>query len=159
MPSVVDASPVIALSKTGLLSLLHLAGDPVFVPLVVVQEIQQGGPNDPAARALAAASWLTPVDPGPDDPRVQAYALDPGEASVLTWALQHPGTTAVLDDALARRRAMQLGITVSGCVGLVVLAKQQGILPLARPALEALRQAGLYLSDSLFNHALTVVGE
>ena len=159
MPSVVDASPVIALSKTGLLSLLHLAGDPVFIPLVVVQEIQQGGLNDPAAQALAAASWLTPVDPGPDDPRVQAYSLGPGESGVLTWALQHPGTKVVLDDARARHGAIQLGIPVSGCVGLVVLAKQQGILALARPALEALRQAGLYLSDSIFNHALTVVGE
>jgi predicted nucleic acid-binding protein len=159
MPAVVDASPVISLSKAGLLPLLHLAGDPVFVPLVVVQEIHRGGPNDPAVQALASTSWLVPVDPGPDDPRLRAYSLDPGEAGVLTWALQHPGTRAVLDEAIARRCAVQLGIPVRGCVGLVVLAKQQGVLPLARPALEALRQAGLYLSDYLFNQTLILVGE
>lgn len=156
---VVDASPLIVLAKAGMLSLLRLAGDPVFVPQVVIQEVQQAGSNDPALQALTATSWLVSVDPGPVSPILSRYQLDAGEASVLTWALSHPGTEVIVDETRARRCAAQLGIALRGSVGLVLLAKQSGVLPLARPALEALRQAGLYLSDRVMNQALALVGE
>jgi len=150
---------LIVLAKTGLLPLLRLVGDPVLVPQVVVQEVQQAGSTDPAVQALTATTWLVSVDPGPASPVLSPYRLDAGEASVLTWALSHPGTEVILDETRGRRCAVQLGIALRGSVGLVLLAKQSGVLPLARPALEALRQAGLYLSDRVMNQALALVGE
>ena len=54
---VVNASPLIVLAKTCRLDLLRVIGDPVFVPVTVAQEIQQPGPNDPAAQALAQTPW------------------------------------------------------------------------------------------------------
>jgi predicted nucleic acid-binding protein len=159
MPAIVNASPLILLAKTGNLGLLHLAGDPVFVPRAVEQEILQGGPTDPATQALRHTNWLQVVDPGPDAPLLLPYRLDPGEAAVLTWALAHPGTMALLDDLAARRCAIALGIGHQGSAGLVVAAKQQSLIPLARPALEQLRRAGLYLSDTVMNQILVRVGE
>ena len=38
-PAIADASPLIVLAKIGQLPLLELAGDPVFVPRAVEQEI------------------------------------------------------------------------------------------------------------------------
>jgi len=105
---VVDASPLIVLAKAGMLSLLRLAGDPVLVPLVVIQAVQQAGSNDPAVQALTATSWLMSVDPGPVSPILSPYQLDAGEASVLTWALSHPGTEVIVDETRARRCAAQL---------------------------------------------------
>ncbi len=87
---------------------------------------------------------------------VQVHA---GEAAVLTWALQHPGVEAILDDAGARNGALQLGIPIVGCVGLVIEAKKVGVLSLARPALEDLRRLGLHLSDLAMQLALRLVGE
>lgn len=159
MPAVVDASPVIVLAKAGLLTLLRLAGDPVAIPNVVVQEIRRGAPNDPAVQALPGLPWLVPVDPGSDDPRLTSYPLHAGEAAVLTWALQHPGVKAILDDAGARNCALQLGVPIIGSIGLVIEAKKVGVLSLARPALEDLRRAGLHLSDLVMQLALRLVGE
>lgn len=159
MPAVVDASPVIVLAKAGLLTLLRLTGDPVAIPNVVVQEIQRGGPNDPTVQALPGLPWLVPVDPGPDDSRLGPYPLHVGEAGVLTWALQHPGMEAILDDASARHCAVQLGVPVRGCVGLMIEAKHVGVLSLARPALDDLRRVGLHLSDHIMQRALRLVGE
>ncbi|MGB3511246.1 MAG: DUF3368 domain-containing protein [Microcoleaceae cyanobacterium] len=42
---------------------------------------------------------------------------------------------------------------------LVLTAKKRGIIPLARPVLEQLRQNGMYLSDRVINQALILVGE
>lgn len=158
-PPVVDSSPVIVLARVGLLPLLRLAGDPVLLPTAVVQEIQQAGPNDPAAQALSQTPWLLTVDPGPVAPALLPFALDVGEAAVLTWALMHAATEAILDEARARRCAIQLGIPCRGCVGLVLAARRQGVIPLARPVLVAMRQAGFYLSDRTMNQALALVGE
>ena len=143
----------------SLLDYLRLAGDPVMLPSVVAQEIQRADANDPAARALGQTSWLVIVDPGPVPPVIQAWDLGPGESSVLAWALNHPGSEAILDDLQGRRCAAALGIPVRGTLGLVLRAKQRGIIPAARPVLEALRKAGMYLSDRVLNDALAHIGE
>jgi predicted nucleic acid-binding protein len=158
-PLVVNASPIIVLAKAGFMDLLRAAGDPVQVPQAVVQEIQQAGPNDPAVQALTQTPWLIPVDPGAISPVMPAMKLGAGEQSVLTWALAHVGTEAILDDPAGRRAAAVLGIPHRGCLGLVIQARQQGLLAAARPVLEQLRQAGLRLSDRLMNQALAKVKE
>jgi len=78
---------------------------------------------------------------------------------VLTWASAHPGTTAVLDDLAARRCARSLGIPIRGTLGLILTAKRRRMITQARPVLEQLRAAGMYLSDSVMNRALKTVGE
>jgi predicted nucleic acid-binding protein len=158
-PLVVNASPLIILAKAGYLDLLTVAGNPVHVPQAVVQEIRQGDPSDPAVQALSQHSWLIQVDPGLDSPALPPLKLGAGEKAVLTWALANPGTEAVLDDPAGRRAAKTLGIPCRGCLGLVVLARQQGAIASARQVLAQLQAAGLRLSDHLMKHALGLVGE
>jgi predicted nucleic acid-binding protein len=158
-PLVVNASPLIVLAKTGYLDLLRLVGDPIHVPLAVAQEVMQAGPNDPGTQALTQVPWLISVDPGPAPATLQSFGLDPGEESVLTWALANPGTETLIDDQAARRGAQSLGIPCRGCLGLAIIARKQRIIPFARPLLEQLRRAGLRLSDRVLNTALAQVGE
>jgi predicted nucleic acid-binding protein len=158
-PLIVNASPLIVLAKSGFLDLMRVLGDPVLVPTAVVQEIQQPGHNDPAAQALGQTSWIQVVDPGFAPAVLQSFGLDAGEEAVLTWALANPGAEALLDDQAARRCARALGIPHRGCLGLVIVARQQGIIPVARSVLESLRQVGLRLTDRIMNQALKLVGE
>ena len=88
--AIVNSSPIIFLSKAGLMDLLKLAGDEVFVPDAVVQEINQRGANDVSVRAIAA-EWLQVVDVPTPDPLIQAWDLGKGETAVLTHALHHAG--------------------------------------------------------------------
>jgi predicted nucleic acid-binding protein len=156
---VVNASPLIILSKAGYLNLLRLTGSNVMVPREVLREVQQPGPSDPVVHAIAQTSWITIVDPGPIPPALKTFGLDLGEEGVLTWALAHPGTEALIDDLAARSAARALGIPHRGCLGLVLTAKRHGVLSLARPIVEQLRAAGLRLSDRVMNQALALVGE
>ncbi|MBD2385173.1 hypothetical protein [Cylindrospermum sp. FACHB-282] len=48
---VINASPLIFLSRGGLLDLLQLLGDEVLVPSAVALEIQQRGAEDPTVLA------------------------------------------------------------------------------------------------------------
>ena len=157
--AVVDASPLIYLTEVGRLELLRLAGDAILVPEAVAEEVRRWGDEDPAARALATTEWLRIV-PSPVVPAsIHTWDLGPGEAAVLTWAMENRGTTAIIDDMAARRCAAAHRISVRGTLGLVLTAKQRGQIPAARPVLEAMRRAGMYLSDTVMSRALAEVGE
>jgi predicted nucleic acid-binding protein len=100
------------------------------------------------------------IVPAPSAPlRVLVWGLGAGESAVLTIALTDPGCEVILDDRDARRCAKALGIGVRGTIGLVILAKQIGSLPSARPVVEQLRHVGLFLTDDMANQALALVGE
>src|SRR5262249_8989378 len=103
--------------------------------------------------------WLkiTPAPPTP--PSVLSWSLGAGESSVLAVALTDPDCEAILDDRGARRCAQALKVGFRGTLGLVVLAKQIGSIPSARPVVEQRRQVGLFLTDDLANQALALVGE
>ncbi len=47
-----NASPLIFLTKVGLLEVLHQQAVPVLVPDVVMAEISSLGPGDPAVQAV-----------------------------------------------------------------------------------------------------------
>lgn len=96
-------------------------------------EIQRKGPADAAVQALARATWLVAVDPGPIPANVAAFGLGAGETAVLTLALANPGSGAIIDDQAARNAAAGLGIPHQGTLGIVVFAKLQGFIPVARP--------------------------
>lgn len=55
--------------------------------------------------------------------------------------------------------ARVLRLPVIGTLGLVLRAKARGRIPVARPVVEDLRRAGLYLSDALIREALALVAE
>lgn len=72
--------------------------------------------------------------------------LDKGEASVI-HAARTRGIECVLVDERKARRVAELvyGLRVKGSAALLLEAKQRGIIPSVRPALEAMRSGG-YLS-------------
>jgi len=66
---------------------------------------------------------------------------------------------AVLDDLQARRCARGLGILATGTLGVILRAKQAGLISTARPLVEDLLRKGLYLSRAVVESALGEVGE
>lgn len=150
---------MILLVRVGQLDLLQRLGSRVVIPEAAVLEIQRKGPGDPTVQALAHATWLSAVDPGPIPARIGAFGLGPGESAVLAYALANPGSGAILDDQAARNAAAALGIAHQGTLGVVLFAKTQGIISAARPIVEQLRQHGMFLSDQVMNQALGQVGE
>ena len=82
-----------------------------------------------------------------------------GESAVLEWAQANRPARAIIDDYAARKLASVLAVQVTGTLGLALLARQQGLVPLARPLVEEMARAGLYLSESIIEHALRLVGE
>lgn len=73
--------------------------------------------------------------------------LDPGEATTLAAAAPlGAGCLVLLDDPPARQRARALGLRIAGTAGVLLIAKQRGLIPAVRPLIEALMNADFRLS-------------
>ena len=154
---VVNASPLIVLSRAGRLDLLTLAGTPVHVPEAVSREVRAH--SDEAGRALDTVAWLRTVSEVEMTPLVRGWDLGAGESAVLEWALANRPSRAIIDDYAARKLASVLAVPVIGTLGLALLARRRGLVPRARPLVDDLIRAGLYLSEPVVERALRLVGE
>lgn len=153
---IVDASPLILLAKADKLDLLVQLAPRIQIPATVADEVAVPSVGRRVLDSLRDWERLTDL-PIPDE--IARWSLDAGESQVLAHALAQPGSRAVLDDLAARRSAEALGVRITGTVGVILRAKQTGIVPAARPVLQHLRETGLYLSDRLFDEFLAIVGE
>jgi predicted nucleic acid-binding protein len=109
--------------------------------------------------ALDGAPWIKPV--ALENPqRVLVYTgLDQGEAEVLALAEERGARLVIIDERKGRRFAKRLGLAVTGTLGLLLLAKQEGLISAVAPLLDELQQAGLYLDPSLLERAVQLAGE
>lgn len=156
---VVNASPVILLAKAGVIEFLPQLCTELVVPSGVLAEIARGKQSDAGRLWLETAGRPFLQGVPSLHPALTGWGGGAGEAEVVSWALQHPGFTAILDDRAARAMATRLGVPVLGSLRVIVKAKERGLISLARPALEKLRGAGAYVSDELINRAIHLAGE
>lgn len=154
---VVDASPLIVLSRIGRLDFLeNLASS--FIPDAVIGEVGAGLNRDPAAATIL--QWARErILPNLSLPiTVAAWGLGAGESQVITHCLGK-AHTAVLDDQAGRACARAHGVPLIGTLGVILLARQRGCIAQARPWVMQAQAAGLFLNPALIIAALASIGE
>ena len=144
-PIFCNAGPLMALGKLNRPDLLADLYPVVQIPDIVYTEVvinglERGEPDAAVVRTFwRQQQW--PVVSVPDAV-LKAYqplvALGIGEQAVLALAQATPGSLALLDDALARREARRLQVQSYGTLGILVRARQAGLL--TRPQLARLIQ-------------------
>lgn len=156
---VVNSTPIITLAIVDQLALLRDLYDTVLIPTAVRREVEAGGPNRAGAPQLAAAPWIRSVEL--HDPRRADLLsdLDRGEAEVIALAQERDADLVVIDERLGRRHTKRLGLHLTGTLGVLLKAKREGMLSEVGPVLEAIRQGGVRLADSLVEEVLVLAGE
>lgn len=158
---VADTGPLIALGRIGRIDLLGRVFERAIVPRVVFDETQFH--SDRAdARAIFSGHELrlfvvdeTPVQPQefPDGDK-----LGPGETAAIALAASH-GYGVLIDEKPGRSVASAIGLRVIGTVGVLVIARKLGYVPVLKPLLQILASSGYYLSAGLLESALRNAGE
>jgi predicted nucleic acid-binding protein len=64
-----------------------------------------------------------------------------------------------MDELKGRRYAQRLQMPLTGTLGLLLLAKERGLIPSLAPVLATLQDAGLYLGRELVARVLQLAGE
>lgn len=146
---VLDASPVIIFAKAKLDELLRELPKACVIPTAVVREIDAGPANDPG-RVLLQSGFASIIDVDQVQDEIREWGLGAGESAVLTLAAQLPHSVAVIDDADGRRCAASLGIRQISTVSIIIEAKAAKRIDSLKTALDSLRQAGFWLSETLY---------
>lgn len=142
-----DSTCLIALERIGSVEILPALFGSIIIPPVVQLEFGISIP------------WLKVTQLS--DPSLAATLktiVDDGEAEAIALAREH-NYRIITDDRRARSVARQYGLDVVGTVGILVLAKQKGIVSSIRPLLTSLENIGFYFSTALKEEVLHLAEE
>jgi predicted nucleic acid-binding protein len=135
----------------------------VCIPSAVETELQCV--PDPAVRkAIDEAKrrdWLK-SQPASDAALVNLLALELhlGEAEAIALALEMKPGYLLIDEREGRTLARQLGLTITGVLGVLLRAKRRGQIEAVKPEIEALRsRARFFVAPALEAAILAEAGE
>lgn len=160
---IADASPIIGLSLIDGLAWLKPLFCTVSITTQVRNELLHGLTTTPKKGMAEIDAAITDGSINVlarDWPSPQFSYLDDGEASVLRAAAnQQSPCLVIIDETLGRRAANEMGIAMTGLIGVIIAAKKKQLIPKIAPLLEQLDTAGFRLSTGLVAEALGIVGE
>jgi len=155
-----DTTPLSELAKVGRLVLLRDVSGRIIIPEDVYNELTAA--TNPSITAVPSENWIE-VRQVIDKQKVQTLRtttkLGLGECAAITLAEEIGATWVLVDDLAARKEAQRRGLPVIGTVGIVLIAKQQGLIPCVKEVLDELIANGTRISQQLYHQALTVAGE
>lgn len=148
---VVDSSPLIVFQRIGQLNLLRDLLEHVYIPIAVQCEVfgNDFAPDWIEGRALAQ----------PLASQIVAARLGAGEREAIALALEMGAAELVLDDLAARRLAQSLQLVVIGSAGLLLRAKEHGLIQRVRPLMQAMQDVDFHISERVFAGILSAAGE
>jgi hypothetical protein len=161
-PITADAGPLIGLARAGILEILPRLFPAVEVPPAVVDELRiaEDRPGSRALREAQAAGWLVTVAVGrPERLTELEQVVDRGEAEAILLAEERGSRFLLLDERRGRALARSRGMAVVGTGGVLVAAKESGLLQNVGRALDRLAEAGYRLSPRLRAEILRLAGE
>lgn len=156
-----NTSPLTNLAAIGLFHLLHDLYGRVHIPDGVWNEINAYNQVWPGSKEVAAADWIERQSPK-NQQIVTALRrdLDRGEAETIALALELGAGLVLLDERDGRYAAQRFGLRVIGVLGILLEAKNKGLIKEIRPYVDMLRQqAGFYIRETLYQYLLTLAGE
>ncbi len=144
---ITNTSPLIALERIGQLSLLPKLYGKVVRPQAVLTEIEEGKGKYGISDNLYNADWLETVK---DPPEMNLRReLGAGETAVIALAVRDNADLVILDDLAARNVAIELGLSVSGTLGILLAAHKRGLLKDITLAVDALTMTGFRVSQNI----------
>ena len=157
---VINTGPLLALiAGIGDLSLLELLYKRVLVSFEVCQEIEAGGASGFGVSEFRKSSFIekrsNPLTIAP----FLRNTLDLGEASVIQLALDENIHTVCIDESMGRRIARLNGLKLTGSIGVLIRAKQDGFDFSMREAINRMQSQGIYLSQRVVDFALKQANE
>ena len=152
---IADSSALIALASCNSLSLLDKLFCEIKVPQAVFNEVVNQ--DKPQAQTLKnyLADKITPINPN----QLMQQNLGIGEREAMTLYIQLHADLLLIDDAKAKRIAIANDIKVIGSLGILLLAKQKGLILKIKPHLELILENKIYLNAAIINQILTLSGE
>ncbi len=152
-----NTTPIIALSSIQRLHLLSQLFGQIHLVNEVIEECEAGGPiSVPALREL---DWIIPIQSTSPQHAHILLELDKGEKHTLDMACKHRANYVIIDEKIGRNVAEYLGLKVTGTLGVLLKAKQQGLITSFTEAVRLMQAQGIYYQTALIQKLAQTIGE
>ena len=85
--------------------------------------------------------------------------VDNGEASAIALSIEQGNTLLILDDNKARKLAGRLLLPYTGTLGVILKAKQLGVIAEIKPVLEKIQRTNFRFSQKSYDEILRLANE
>ncbi len=150
MPNVIsNSSCLITLDNIGMMSILRELYGRIYITEEVFDEF---------GRSLA--DWIE-IKEVSDRKYLQILnnLIDLGEASTIALSLEIEDSLMILDDQKARKLAKNLDLRFTGLLGVILKAKQEGIINSVKAVLEKLKCAKFRISEAMEEEVMRLADE
>jgi predicted nucleic acid-binding protein len=151
MPGIIisDTSCLILLHKLERVELLKSLFEEIRITQVIADEFE-----------ISVPDFIIIENPKDKNyQRILESSLDSGEASAIALALEKENPLLIIDDNKGRREAKHLGIKFTGTMGVLLIAKEKGLIHSISEILEEIQKTDFRLSKELVDEIKLKAGE
>jgi predicted nucleic acid-binding protein len=161
MSVVANTTPLIGLASIQRFQLLNGLFGEVHIAKAVYDEIMLAGVSKKTAVQEVSPSARLKTIQVKDRLAVDVLLdeLDLGEAETIIVAREINADWVIMDKKKGRQKLTQLGLNKIGTVGILLKAKELGLVSVIKPELEKLQEHGFSLSQLVIDTVLHQAGE
>lgn len=156
-----NTTPLIGLATIQRFDVLHELFGEITIPQSVYDEAVVRGHEEGGAKLeVSNAAWIKTVHVK-DHLAVEVLLdeMDSGEAETIVLARELKADWVLMDERKGRRKLTELRMNKIGTIGILLKAKQFGLLSTIRSDLEQLRQKGFSISQDVIDAVLRQANE
>ena len=157
-----DTTPVITLIKINRLDLLEELFGEVLIPDAVFRELTTNVTFKEEADIVKSSEFIkvSSIQNRKSLEILQAASgLDAGESEAIILADELKSDVLIIDERRGRKVAQNLGIAITGTIGILIQAYHEKILSEeeVKSCFEYLKNSSIRLSDTLIQEALSIM--
>ena len=157
---IVNSTPLIALCHVNKLVVLKQLYGEIIIPKAVYDEISVKEDSICKKTVDESLDWIHVQEIQNQVAKTMFKSqLHDGEVEVMILAMEQQADVVIIDDQNAKKYAKYLKLPVTGTLGVLMKAKQNGYIFELKPILDSMIQNGIYIKENLVELCLKQVGE
>ena len=116
--------------------------------------------SEPARTLVLQSNWIKVVPVSQDEEKgLFSAKLHAGEEEVMLLAKEQNADLVIMVDNPAKKTAKFMGLAVTGSLGVILRAKNEGLIEEVRPIMMAMIMDGFYIDENTKQYVLETAGE
>jgi len=152
-----NTTPIISLATIGHVALLKQLFGTIYIPHAVYQELKTK--QAPGHQEIDTPYFEKQAIQGPLYVGFLHHDLDRGEAEAIVLAKELNADALIIDERTGYLIAKEQGLHVIGTLTVLLMAKEQGLIPTVKPLLDGMMRRGRWYSQFVYEEFLKKIGE
>lgn len=157
-----NTTPIISLLKLNELDLLQSMFGEISIPEAVYNEITVKGSYNDEIEIFKKAGFINKKVVRNElavKLMKKQVGLDSGESEAIVLTDELKDAILIIDELKGRKVAIDMGLKVTGTLGIILKSKERGIITAVKPLLDALIDNNIRIGSKLYEDILKKAGE